>query len=172
MQGCREARPCLLNARSAETSKGRARAEAIFKRGTKGAREFYPRSLSETAATAFGTWQSRLRCAPPLKTQHPPGRLKGCRCKKGSSQGSIIREPRMLCKGKSPSNEYHRGSLSNLGAVRTSTATPVWYTTPNFLDILAAGSQNVAFYGECDPNRGDRLPEIFIMSGKYCRFCC
>lgn len=42
---------------------------------------------------------------------------------------------------------------------------------PDFLVIMNAIAEMVAFYTECDSN-GDDLPEkLFLMSQKNCRFC-
>lgn len=43
--------------------------------------------------------------------------------------------------------------------------------TPNFLDIMTALSDLVAFVTECDPIPVGSEEEIFFMSGKFCRFC-
>lgn len=41
----------------------------------------------------------------------------------------------------------------------------------NFLDILAAISEMVAFYTDHDILEGEDSTTICEMSGKYCRFC-
>lgn len=41
----------------------------------------------------------------------------------------------------------------------------------NFLDILAAISEMVAFYTDYDILEGEDSTTIFEMSGNYCRFC-
>ncbi len=42
---------------------------------------------------------------------------------------------------------------------------------PDFLDVMAAISNMVAFYSDCDINSGEEQTEEFLMSQNNCRFC-
>ena len=81
------------------------------------------------------------------------------------------RLPRSPRTGRSPCDEYLstlKSNLPNLGRVfdQLDHGTP-----PNFLDFMAAISELVAFYTECDQNSGPDIEKIFAMSVKNCRFC-
>lgn len=43
--------------------------------------------------------------------------------------------------------------------------------TPNFLDIIAAISEMVAFYTDHDQIEADKVCELLKRSGKKCRIC-
>jgi len=85
---------------------------------------------------------------------------------------SIIQEPHIRCKGQTVSDEYRRGVFSHMPALGRLLDNLDAGSTPTFLDIMAAISELVAFYTECDSFPVDPQEENILMSGKYCRFCC
>lgn len=85
---------------------------------------------------------------------------------------SMIQEPHIRCKGKSPVKGCAEGAFPRGGATCVLFLLLDTGITPNFLDIFAAISEIVAFYTECDLKSVELAPENILMSGKKCRFCC
>jgi len=85
---------------------------------------------------------------------------------------STIQEPQLGCKAKSVSDEYRRWVFSHMAAMGRLLDQLDAGSIPNFLDIMAAISESVAFYTEGDSLESDESMRFFEMSGKYCRFCC
>lgn len=85
---------------------------------------------------------------------------------------TIIQEPQIRCKAKSDLNEYRRWVFQHMPALGRLLDNLDAGNTPNFLDIMAAISESVAFYTEGDSFPVDPQEENILMSGKYCRFCC
>lgn len=76
-----------------------------------------------------------------------------------------------LVAGRTMSDKYLntlRAKLPNLDALFTALAEG---ETPNFLDIMSAISELVAFHTNPDFNPVDPPGEIFFMSPNFCRFC-
>lgn len=83
-----------------------------------------------------------------------------------------IQEPQLRCKGQTVSNEYRRWVFSRMPDVGSLLDLLDAGETPTFLDIIAAISDLVAFYTECDPKINRQVEENIFMSVNNCRFCC
>ena len=76
------------------------------------------------------------------------------------------------CEGRSALDEYRRGVFSKAPALGSLLDNLDAGSTPTFLDILAAISEMVAFYTECDYLESEECVRFFNMSGKKCQNCC
>jgi len=85
---------------------------------------------------------------------------------------STIKEPQSLQAGQTVSDEYRKRVKSGMPAMAALLDKLDSGVSPNFLDILAAISDLVAFYTECDLDLPDPVEKNILMSGKFCRFCC
>ena len=85
---------------------------------------------------------------------------------------STIKEPHVSCNGQTVSDEYRRRVFEHMPAVGRLLDQLDAGSTPTFLDIMAAISESVAFYTECDSLEGVEYKRFSEMSEKYCRFCC
>lgn len=84
---------------------------------------------------------------------------------------STIQEPHVRCKDKTVSDEYRRWVKSRMPQMASLLDKLDAGVTPNFLDILAAISNIVAFTTEGDSLEDVESIRFFTMSVKYCRFC-
>ena len=84
---------------------------------------------------------------------------------------STIQDPQMACKGKNVSDEDRRWVFSRMPQMGALLDKLDAGETPNFLDILTAISNLVAFATECDPNPNQLQEKNISMSGNNCRFC-
>lgn len=71
-----------------------------------------------------------------------------------------------------PSDEYLDALKSRLPQMASLFAALESGNTPNFLDMIAAISEMVAFHTECDQNSGSCEFDQEKRSQKICRFCC
>lgn len=85
---------------------------------------------------------------------------------------NTIQEPHVRCKDKTVSIEYRSWVFEHMPEVGRLLDALDAGSTPNFLDIMAALSELVAFYTEGDLNQGCESTTFSEMSGKRCRFCC
>lgn len=84
---------------------------------------------------------------------------------------STIQEPRLRCKGQTVPNEYRKWVFSRMPQMGALLDKLDAAETPNFLDILMAISNIVAFTTEGDQKDNQLVEKNISMSGKYCRFC-
>jgi len=85
---------------------------------------------------------------------------------------SIIQEPHIRCKGKSPDDEYRSRVFHDTPALGRLLDSLDAGTTPTFLDIMTAISEMVAFHTNPDLLESDESVRFPEMSQKNCRFCC
>ena len=85
---------------------------------------------------------------------------------------STIQEPQVSCNGQTVSDEYRRWVFEHMPAVGLLLDQLDAGSTPNFLDVMSAISESVALYTEGDSLESVESLRFFVMSGKYCRFCC
>lgn len=74
--------------------------------------------------------------------------------------------------GQTVSDEYRSYVYSRIPALGRLLDALDAGTTPNFLDVMAALSDLVAFYTECDTLESGESVRFCEMSGKKCLFCC
>jgi len=84
----------------------------------------------------------------------------------------IIQEQDDSAKGQTRDDEYRRWVFSHMPAVGRLLDALDAGETPNFLDVMSAISQEVAFYTECDHIESVECLRFSEMSGNKCRFCC
>lgn len=102
----------------------------------------------------------------------PPHTLtRGAGFLKGTLAMTTIQEPHIAHNLKFDLIQYRRWVFCHMPALGRLLDNLDAGNTPTFLDIMAAISESVAFYTECDSNSECPVPDIYLMSGKYCRFC-
>jgi len=85
---------------------------------------------------------------------------------------AIIQEQEECAKGQTVSDEYRSRVFSHMPAVGRLLDALDAGETPNFLDIMSAISEEVAFYTECDHIESVECLRFSEMSGNKCLFCC
>lgn len=84
----------------------------------------------------------------------------------------IIQEQEGSAKRLSELAEYQRMVKKHMPALGRLLDSLEAGETPNFLDIMAAISESVAFYTECDYKSEELVGLSEKMSENNCRFCC